>query len=130
MESLLDYDVADEVAEEMGTNADAATQPEPPIDPAKLALEIAELEGYCALALQIGENAKGLTLVKALPRALDEIAMRRSGAEASVDGHPVPRRHRPVAGARRAADQRARATRGLGRPTGSAESKAERGGVA
>jgi superfamily II DNA or RNA helicase len=74
MESLVDYDVVDEVAEEMGVTADAATQPELPIDPEKLALEIAELEGYRALALQIGENAKGLTLVKALPRALDEIA--------------------------------------------------------
>lgn len=74
MESLVDYDVAEEVADEMGQNPDGEPQQEPPIDPAKLAYEIAELESYRELALRIGENAKGLTLVNALPLALDEIA--------------------------------------------------------
>ena len=45
----------------------------PPIDPQKLAAEIAELEGYRALALKIGNNAKGNALVAALPQALDQI---------------------------------------------------------
>jgi superfamily II DNA or RNA helicase len=83
-EILLDYDVADEVAEEMEATADTEAQQEPPIDPQKLALEIAELEGYRALALQIGENAKGLTLVKALPRALDEIAAKGGQRKAVI----------------------------------------------
>ncbi|WP_038956628.1 SNF2-related protein [Bradyrhizobium japonicum] len=74
LETLVDYDVAEEVAEEMGESANGEAQQEPPIDPAKLGYEIAELESYRELALRIGENAKGLTLVNALPRALDEIA--------------------------------------------------------
>ena len=84
MESLVDYDVADEVAEEMDATADPAPSAEPPFDPQRLDLEIAELEGYRTLALQIGENTKGLTLVKALPRALDEIAVKGGQRKAVI----------------------------------------------
>jgi hypothetical protein len=90
MESLVDYDLVDEVAEEMGATADAPAQLEPPIDPQKLALEVAELEGYRVLALQIGENAKGLTLVKALPRALDEIAAKGGQRKAVIFTESTP----------------------------------------
>jgi superfamily II DNA or RNA helicase len=72
-ESLVDFDVADEVAEELDITSEGENE-EPPIDPKKLAAEIAELESYRVLALGIGENAKGLKLVKALPQALCEIA--------------------------------------------------------
>ena len=68
-EDLGDYDVIDEVVEELEEGDDR----ESPIDPMQLAEEIAELEGYRALALSIGSNAKGLELVKALPKALDQI---------------------------------------------------------
>lgn len=84
IESLVDYDVAEEVAEEMAENADGEAQQEPPIDPAKLAYEIAELESYRELALRIGENAKGLTLVNALPLALDEIAAKGGQRKAVI----------------------------------------------
>jgi len=74
IETLVDYDVADEVAEELDNTSEIGEDQAPLIDPVKLAAEIAELEGYRALALKIGENAKGLKLVKALPQALTQIA--------------------------------------------------------
>jgi excisionase family DNA binding protein len=70
IEAVADYDVIDEEAEELDDDdADA----NPPVDPKKLEAEIVELEGYRTLALAIGQNAKGLELVKALPKVLDEI---------------------------------------------------------
>jgi SNF2 family DNA or RNA helicase len=74
IETLVDIDLAEQLAEEMEAATESDAQQEPPIDPQRLAAEIDELEGYRALALQIGENAKGLTLVKALPQALAQIA--------------------------------------------------------
>jgi ERCC4-related helicase len=74
IETLVDFEAAEEVAEEMEAATDTDAQQEPTIDPQRLAAEITELEGYRSLAIQIGENSKGLTLVNALPRALDEIA--------------------------------------------------------
>jgi ERCC4-related helicase len=73
IETLVDYDVIEEAAEELD-GGEGAEEPEAPIDPKKLADEIAELEGYRELALKIGQNAKGVELVKALPQALTEIA--------------------------------------------------------
>ena len=72
IEAVADYDVIDEDTEELDDEGGA--EAEPPIDPKKLEAEIAELEGYRALALVIGQNAKGVELVKALPKVLDEIA--------------------------------------------------------
>ncbi len=69
IDALVDYDVIDETAEEF----DDEGADEDDIDPAKLAAEIAELEEYRALALAIGENAKGSTLVSSLPGALETI---------------------------------------------------------
>lgn len=69
IDALFDYDVIDETAEEF----DDEGSDEEDIDPAKLAAEIAELEAYRALALAIGENAKGSTLVSSLPGALETI---------------------------------------------------------
>jgi superfamily II DNA or RNA helicase len=71
IETLVDVDTIDEVAEELGENGEDGVAET--IDPQKLAAEIAELEGYLALALSIGENSKGGTLISALPQALDTI---------------------------------------------------------
>lgn len=83
IESLLDYDVIEEAAEEMDSG-DASEEPEVPIDQKKLAAEIAELEGYRELALKIGQNAKGIELVKALPQALNEIASKGGERKAVI----------------------------------------------
>lgn len=84
IEAVDDYDVVDEDAEELdegdGEEADAG----PPIDPKKLEAEIAELEGYRTLALAIGQNAKGLELVKALPKVLDEIVAKGGQRKAVI----------------------------------------------
>ena len=82
IETVADYDVIDEDAEELGDSDDADA--EPPIDPKKLEAEIAELEGYRTLALAIGQNAKGLELVKALPKVLDEIAAKGGQRKAVI----------------------------------------------
>src|ERR1700677_3786827 len=73
IEAIDDYDVIDEDAEELEDSDGSDSSSGPPIDPKKLEAEIAELEGYRALALAIGQNQKGLELVKALPKVLDEI---------------------------------------------------------
>lgn len=80
---LDDYDVVAETAEELAEAAESET-PEPPIDLKKLAQEIAELEGYRQLALDIGQNQKGIELVKALPQALDEIASKGGQRKAVI----------------------------------------------
>jgi len=73
-ETFDDFDTVETVAEELGPEVNSsATAPPPPIDPKQLAAEIAELESYRALALQIGNNSKGRELIGALPKALDEI---------------------------------------------------------
>lgn len=83
IDALFDYDVVEEAAEEIATET-PGDEPEPPIDPKKLAAEIAELESYRDLALKIGQNAKGLELVKALPQALDEIAAKGGQRKAVI----------------------------------------------
>lgn len=85
IESLTDYDVVEEVAEEVASeDASASETTEAIIDTAKLEAEIAELERYRALALEIGSNAKGLELVKALPRALDQIEQKGGNRKAVI----------------------------------------------
>lgn len=81
-ETVSDYDAVDNLAEEYAT--DETEQDSAPVDAEKLAAEIAELEEYRALALKIGSNAKGLELVKALPKALDEIASKGGNRKAVI----------------------------------------------
>lgn len=69
LETFGDYDVIEVDAEELDETEEAAT----PIDPKQLADEIAELDGYRKLALEIGTNAKGARLVQALPSVFDKI---------------------------------------------------------
>lgn len=83
IETVADYDVIDEDVEELG-DADGDADAELPIDPKKLEAEIAELEGYRTLALAIGQNAKGLELVRALPRVLNEIAAKGGQRKAVI----------------------------------------------
>lgn len=83
VETVADYDVIDEEAEEFDDNSNGETQEAPPIDPAMLKAEIAELEGYRTLALSIGQNEKGNALVKALPQVLDEI-VKKGGQRKAV----------------------------------------------
>lgn len=84
IETLTDYDVVEEVAEEVAPEGIPHASMAPTIDVAKLAEEIAELEGYRALALEIGSNAKGLELVKALPQALDQIEEKGGNRKAVI----------------------------------------------
>ncbi len=67
-----DIEIIDELAEE--ADEDGADDGKEPIDPAKLAAEIAELETYLELARSIGKNSKGEVLLSQLPAVLDEIA--------------------------------------------------------
>ncbi len=79
-ESLLDdIETVSELAEEW----EEEDQDEPIYDPAQLAAEIAELEGYRDLANSIGSNAKGEKLVEKLPDILAEI-VERGGQEKAV----------------------------------------------
>jgi len=83
IETVADYDAVDEDAEEFeddGGDDDSKL----PVDPKKLEAEIAELEGYRTLALAIGQNAKGLELVKALPGVLNEIAAKGGQRKAVI----------------------------------------------
>ncbi len=72
IDTVSDYDVVDEEAEEFG-DADDDAQNQTPIDPVKLKAEILELEGYRKLALSIGDNRKGNELIKALPDVFEII---------------------------------------------------------
>lgn len=82
-ETVSDYDVIDEDAEEF-EEAENGVAADAPIDTKKLEAEIAELESYRKLALDIGQNAKGLELVKALPKVLDEIAAKGGQRKAVI----------------------------------------------
>ncbi|RUX58192.1 helicase SNF2, partial [Mesorhizobium sp. M7A.F.Ca.US.014.04.1.1] len=54
------------------------------IDPKKLAAEIAELDGYLALARSIGSNSKGDKLLSQLPGVLDEVVARGGKRKAVI----------------------------------------------
>lgn len=84
VETVDDYDVIDEDAEELDDSEGGDTHADPPVDPKKLEAEIAELEGYLTLALAIGQNQKGLELVKALPKVLDEIVAKDGQRKAVI----------------------------------------------
>jgi superfamily II DNA or RNA helicase len=84
---MVDFDDIDTVAEEFAEVVDegaASFTSEMPIDPKKLAEEIAELEVYRALAVSIGSNAKGRELIGALPKALDEIVTKGGERKAVI----------------------------------------------
>lgn len=80
IDTLIDYDVIEEEAEELGNEEEEESVF---IDPVKLANEISELEGYRTLALKIGKNAKGGELVSALPKAMDQI-VKKGGKRKAV----------------------------------------------
>ena len=67
-------DIREEARESdaIADNDDAAGE-QPPIDPEKLKVEIAELTAYKQLATTIGKNAKGEKLVARLPEVLDKV---------------------------------------------------------
>jgi ERCC4-related helicase len=81
IDSLVDYDVIDEAAEELDEE-DETTEIQ--VDPTKLTEEIAELESYRALALKIGTNAKGGELVSALPKAMQQIVEKGGNRKAVI----------------------------------------------
>jgi len=93
IETVADYDVIDEEAEELDESDNGVTQAAPPIDPAQLKVEIAELEEYRKLALSIGENEKGNALVKALPGVLDEIVKKGGERKAVIFTESVRTQH-------------------------------------
>lgn len=92
-ETVADYDVIDEDAEELGESENDDRQGGPPVDPGKLKAEIAQLEGYRSLALSIGENEKGNALVKALPGVLDEIVKKGGQRKAVIFTESVRTQH-------------------------------------
>jgi excisionase family DNA binding protein len=84
IETVADYDVVDEEAEELADTEDDETEAAPPpIDRIALKAEIEELEGYRKLAMSIGENEKGNALIKTLPGVLDEI-VKKGGQRKAV----------------------------------------------
>ena len=85
--------MVDEEAEELDDSDNGETKAAPPIDPAKLKAEIAELEEYRRLALSIGENEKGNALVKALPGVLDEIVAKGGQRKAVIFTESVRTQH-------------------------------------
>ncbi len=66
-------DLEDSLADEQEALDESDGDAAPPVDPARLAAEIALVEGMRDLALSIGINAKGEKLVQNLPVVLDEI---------------------------------------------------------
>jgi superfamily II DNA or RNA helicase len=84
IDTVADYDVVDETAEEFDDVDDAETVDATPIDPVALKAEIEELEEYRKLAMSIGENEKGNALIKTLPGVLDEIAKKGGQRKAVI----------------------------------------------
>ena len=78
--ALGDIDIIDELAEELGGDAEEGALD---INPKQLAEEIAEVKSFRDLALSIGSNAKGEKLVEKLPEILSEI-VKRGGQEKAV----------------------------------------------
>ncbi|MGA7178899.1 MAG: SNF2-related protein [Thiobacillaceae bacterium] len=93
VETVADYDVIDEEAEELDESDNGESEASPPIDQAKLKAEIAELEGYRKLALSIGENEKGNALIQALPRVLEEIVKKGGQRKAVIFTESVRTQH-------------------------------------
>jgi len=93
IETVADYDVADEEAEEFGDPENEDAENEPPIDPEKLKAELAELEDYRKLALSIGDNRKGAELIKALPSVFDAIVAKGGQRKAVIFTESVRTQH-------------------------------------
>lgn len=93
VETVADYDVADEEAEELEDAEGGDAPNDPPIDPEKLKAEIAELEGYRNLALSIGDNRKGAELIKALPGVFDAIVAKGGQRKAVIFTESVRTQH-------------------------------------
>lgn len=93
IETVADYDVADEEAEEFGDPENDDAENEPPIDPEKLKAELAELEEYRKLALSIGDNRKGAELIKALPSVFDAIVAKGGQRKAVIFTESVRTQH-------------------------------------
>lgn len=93
IETVADYDVADEEAEEFGDPENDEAGNEPPIDPEKLKAELAELEDYRKLALSIGDNRKGAELIKALPSVFDAIVAKGGQRKAVIFTESVRTQH-------------------------------------
>lgn len=84
IETVADYDVVDEEAEELEDTENDDAQNELPIDPKKLEAELAELEDYRKLALSIGDNRKGAELIKALPSVFDAMVAKGGQRKAVI----------------------------------------------
>ncbi len=93
IETVADYDVIDEEAEELDDSDNGETEAATPVDPVQLKVEIAELEEYRRLALSIGENEKGNALIKALPGVLDEIVKKGGERKAVIFTESVRTQH-------------------------------------
>lgn len=93
VETVADYDVADEEAEELEDTEDGDAQDEPPIDSEKLKAELAELEEYRKLALSIGDNRKGAELIKALPGVFEAIVAKGGQRKAVIFTESVRTQH-------------------------------------
>lgn len=93
IETVADYDVADEEAEEFGDPENDEAENEPPIDPEKLKAELVELEEYRKLALSIGDNRKGAELIKALPSVFDAIVAKGGQRKAVIFTESVRTQH-------------------------------------
>jgi len=84
VETVSDYDVVEEEAEELEEGDGSDQQPPTPIDPVKLKAEIAELQAYRKLALSIGDNRKGNELIKALPGVFETIVAKGGQRKAVI----------------------------------------------
>ena len=93
IETVADYDVVDEEAEEFDDTENDDAQNETPIDPERLKAEIAELEEFRKLALSIGDNRKGTELIKALPGVFDAIVAKGGQRKAVIFTESVRTQH-------------------------------------
>jgi ERCC4-related helicase len=78
-----DFDVSDEISEELDNGETPPENASDYFDPKQLAAEIAELKSYRDLAASIGANAKGEKLISKLPELFDEI-VKRGGKRKAV----------------------------------------------
>lgn len=87
IDDVSDIDTVEELAEEWTEYDDESSPDEPAgegLDEKKLKAEIAELEGFLALARSIPANAKGGELVRVLPDVLDRIEKELGGKRKAV----------------------------------------------
>ena len=83
IETVADYDAVGERCRGACGDAEAEVADAPPIDPEKLKAEIALLEAIPRAGAAIGDERKGLKLIAALPKALDEIVEKGRNAKRS-----------------------------------------------